>query len=92
VAVELQAQLLARERELDSREGAIITWEEGLAALARALWEACVNHNASHVRADAVQWDFFAQAHSSGSTSKKLADLNRMLEEHKILLCLLETD
>jgi hypothetical protein len=33
--VELQGQLLAREREVDSHEGAIITWEEGLVAVAR---------------------------------------------------------
>jgi hypothetical protein len=34
VAIELQEQLLAQDRELDSREGAIIVWEEGLAAFA----------------------------------------------------------
>jgi hypothetical protein len=33
VAVELQGQLLAWERVLDSREGAIAMWEDGLAAL-----------------------------------------------------------
>jgi hypothetical protein len=29
VAVELQEQLLAWEKELDSREGAITAWEDG---------------------------------------------------------------
>jgi hypothetical protein len=37
VIVELQEQLLAQERELDSREGTIVTWEEGLIAFTRAL-------------------------------------------------------
>jgi hypothetical protein len=37
VATELQEQLLARERELDSREGAVATWEDGLVTSQRAL-------------------------------------------------------
>jgi hypothetical protein len=32
VVVELRGQLLAGERELNSREGAIVAWEDGLAA------------------------------------------------------------
>jgi hypothetical protein len=32
VADELQGQLLAQERELDSREGVIAAWEDGLVA------------------------------------------------------------
>jgi hypothetical protein len=36
VATELQGHILAQERELDSREGAVIAWEEGLVAFARA--------------------------------------------------------
>jgi hypothetical protein len=62
VVVELQGQLLARERELDSREGAIITWEEGLVAFACALGEVCMEHDTSHARTDAIQRDFFSQA------------------------------
>jgi hypothetical protein len=37
VAIELQEQLLAQEVELDSREGTIIMWEDGLAASEHAL-------------------------------------------------------
>jgi hypothetical protein len=37
VNVELQGQLLTWERELDSQEGAIITWEEALATFAHRL-------------------------------------------------------
>jgi hypothetical protein len=36
VAIELQGQLLAWERELDSREGTIAMWEEGLAVFMHA--------------------------------------------------------
>jgi hypothetical protein len=92
VAVELQGQLLARERELDSREGVVVMWEEGLAAFACMLGEVCVECNACHVCASAVQWDFFAQVHASSSRSKQLTDLARMLEERQILLSLQEMD
>jgi hypothetical protein len=39
--VELQEWLLARERELDSREGTIVTWDDGLTAFECALGRAC---------------------------------------------------
>jgi hypothetical protein len=55
VTVELQGQLLALERKLDSREGAIIVWEESLAAFAHALGEVHVEHDASRAHVDAVQ-------------------------------------
>jgi hypothetical protein len=39
---ELREQLLAWERELASREGIIISWEDGLAAFEHALGRACM--------------------------------------------------
>jgi hypothetical protein len=54
VIVELQEQLLAREREPDSREVTIIVWEESLTALPHALREASAEHNASRARVDTV--------------------------------------
>jgi hypothetical protein len=39
---ELQEQLLALERELDSQEGTVVTWEEGLTTFAHVLGEAPV--------------------------------------------------
>jgi hypothetical protein len=39
---ELQVQLPARGRELDSREGTIIVWEDGLVASEWALNRACM--------------------------------------------------
>jgi hypothetical protein len=70
VVIELQEQLLARERDLDSREGAIIAWEEGLVTFACVLMEVRVKLDASHTCADAVQRDFFSQARASSSQSK----------------------
>jgi hypothetical protein len=49
VAIKLQKQLLARERELDSREGAIVMWEDGLAAFEHALEKVGTERDASHI-------------------------------------------
>jgi hypothetical protein len=54
VAVELQGQHHAWERELDSREGAIVAREEGLVASACALGEVHVECDASHTHTDAI--------------------------------------
>jgi hypothetical protein len=52
VAVELQGQLLARERELGSREGVIPTWEDALAAFVRTLGKVRSKRDASCVRTE----------------------------------------
>jgi hypothetical protein len=54
MTIELQEQLLARERELDSQEGAAIAWEEELAAFVCVLGEVCVERDTSRARANAV--------------------------------------
>jgi hypothetical protein len=54
VAIELQEQLLARMRVLDSQEGAIVTWEEGLVDFAHVLGEVHEECDASHACADAT--------------------------------------
>jgi hypothetical protein len=54
VAVELREQLLARERELESREGSIATWEDGLVAFEHALGRVHSEHDANHVQAEAA--------------------------------------
>jgi hypothetical protein len=36
VTIELEGQLLAWDRELDSRKGAIVVWQEGLATFVHA--------------------------------------------------------
>jgi hypothetical protein len=55
VAVEVQEQLLAQERELDSREGVIATWEDRLATSEHALGRACMERDAKHIQAEAIQ-------------------------------------
>jgi hypothetical protein len=80
VAVELQGQPLAQEIELDSKEGVIAAWEDGLAAFEHSLKIVRAEHDASHVWADVVQHDFSAQSRASSSRSKWLIDLNRTLE------------
>jgi hypothetical protein len=92
VTIELQGQLLAREKELDSREGVVVTWEEGLVVFMRALWELHAGHDTSRVHADAIQWDFFAQVCTSISRSKQLTNLGWALEERQILLSMHEAD
>jgi hypothetical protein len=49
VAVELREQLLAQERELDSREGTISMWENGLAASKRALGRVHMEHDVRRI-------------------------------------------
>jgi hypothetical protein len=70
VAIELQEQLLAQERELDSRGGVITVWEDGLAVFEYALGKLCTERDTSHVRAEVVQQDLSAQAHVSSSRSR----------------------
>jgi hypothetical protein len=54
IAVELREQLLAWERELDSREGANTAWGDGLVAFERALGKVRTECDASHAQADAI--------------------------------------
>jgi hypothetical protein len=88
VAVELRGQLLARERELERREGAITAWEDGLVAFERVLGRVHIEHNASHVQAEATQQDYLARTCTFSSRSKLLIGLSRALEECQILICL----
>jgi hypothetical protein len=55
LAVEMREQLLDRERELESREGAIAAWEDGSMMFKRALGRVHTKRNASHIKAEAAQ-------------------------------------
>jgi hypothetical protein len=44
---------MERERELDSREGAIVRWEDGLAAFEHALGMACMERDAECAQVEA---------------------------------------
>jgi hypothetical protein len=50
----LQEQLLVRVRELDNRQGAIIVWEDGLAASEHALRRVCVERDVECAQGEAV--------------------------------------
>jgi hypothetical protein len=54
-AVEWQEQLLAWERELDRGEGAIATWEDGLAAFECTLGRVCTERDIEHAQAEVVR-------------------------------------
>jgi hypothetical protein len=76
VAIELREQLLAQERELESREGAIAGWEDGLAAFEHALGRVHREHDTHHVQAEAAQQYYFARTHAFTSQSKQLISLS----------------
>jgi hypothetical protein len=50
----VEEELLARERELDNRDSAIVPWEGGLAAFSRVLGEVHTERDTSHECADAI--------------------------------------
>jgi hypothetical protein len=54
MAVELQKQLLAREREMDNREGVLMAREDGLAAFECALGRARMECDGECDQAEAV--------------------------------------
>jgi hypothetical protein len=86
VADELWGQLLAREREMDNREGAITAREDGLASSNRALGRTCMDRDAACAQAEAAQHDYRARLHTSTSSSKHSINFNWMLKECQILL------
>jgi hypothetical protein len=63
-------------------------WDEGLAAFTHAHGEAYAECDASRVRADVAERDFFTQVRASSCRSKQLIDLGQMLEDRKIIPCL----
>jgi hypothetical protein len=54
VVEELQRLLLVREEELNSREGAIVTWKDGLTTAGRTLGKACAEREAEHTQTKAI--------------------------------------
>jgi hypothetical protein len=88
VAAELQEQLLTQERELDSREGTIAAWEDGLAAYKCALGRMCMERDVEHIQAKVALQDYLARTCAFTSSSKHSIKFNRMLEERQILLSL----
>jgi hypothetical protein len=77
VITELQEQLLAWDRGLDSRDGAIIAWEERVIAFALSLGEVSAERDASCARVDAVWRDFSTKVCASHSRFGQLTALSR---------------
>jgi hypothetical protein len=88
VVDELQEQLLAHERELDTRECTIVVCEDGLMAFERTLVKACMECDAERAQVEAVQQDFLARTCTFSSNSKHSINFNWMLVERQILLSL----
>jgi hypothetical protein len=88
VAVKLSGQLLGWERGLDSREGAIVVWENGLAASECALGRAGVECDAKCDQAKAIRQDYRARIHAFMAGCWCSFNFDWILEEHRILLSL----
>jgi hypothetical protein len=88
VVEELQEQLLAREQEMNSREGAIATWEDGITSSERSLGRACMERNANHAQTEAIRQDYLTRSRALTSSFKDSINFNKMLEECQILLSL----
>jgi CO/xanthine dehydrogenase Mo-binding subunit len=92
VLSKLQEQLLAREWELASREGAFITWEESLVAFACVIMEARVGHDFICAHTDAIRHHYLTQVSASSSQSVWRIALRRSMDERAAHLGLQETD
>jgi hypothetical protein len=92
VVAELQEWLLTQERELDSQEGAIVTWEESLLVFTHALKEASEGCDASRAHMGVAWCDNLAQVGTSGSRSERRKALRWGLDERITILGLLEMD
>jgi hypothetical protein len=66
---------------VDSREGAIVAWEDGLAASECALERVCMKRNTEHVHGEGGQQDFYGRMHASSSKSIHFINLNWILKE-----------
>jgi hypothetical protein len=64
ISIELQEQLLAQERELDSREGALVALESDLATSECSLGRACIERDTEGAHAEAIMQDNWARLHA----------------------------
>jgi hypothetical protein len=92
MVVELQEQLLVLERELDSRENALMAQEYDLAATKCALERARMECDAESNRVDAVQWDYRATMCASNTGYQHSLDFDQVFRGHQLILTMQETD
>jgi hypothetical protein len=81
VVAELQEQLLTWERQLDSREGTIAAWVDGLAPSEYAIGRVCMEHDVESIQAKAAQQDYLAKTCAFSFVYKYSINLSQMLEE-----------
>jgi hypothetical protein len=81
MVIELQEQLFAKERELDSWESALTAREDNLAASEYALGRVCVECDAECDRATAVRQDYRARLSASTEVQPPMNHFKKLLEE-----------
>jgi hypothetical protein len=86
VAFELPKQLFAWVRELNSREGVLMAWEDVLAASECALGRACAECDTECDQADVVRQDYLARVHTFIASYRCCFDFNRVLEGRRFLI------
>jgi hypothetical protein len=92
VTAELQGQLLAWERDLDSREHVLMAREDGLAASKCALGRAHMECDGECDQAEAVRQDYLARVRTFTAGCRRSLDFDRVLEGHQFFLSVQETD
>jgi hypothetical protein len=80
MAVELLEQLLAQERELDSREGILMAQEDGMVASECSLGRVHMECDSECDRAEVVQLDYLARVHTFTAGCRHSLDFGRVLE------------
>jgi hypothetical protein len=86
VTVELRGQLLAFERELDSRECILMAREDGLAAFERALGRVRMECDGECDRDKDVLQDYMARVHDFTVGCQHSLDFDRVLEGCRFFL------
>jgi hypothetical protein len=76
----------------DSRQGAIVAWEDGLVTFESTLGRAHVECDAECDRAEVVRQDYQARIHAFTADCRHSFNFDRILEVHQILLSLQATD
>jgi hypothetical protein len=92
VAVELQGQLPAGERELDSREDDVVAREVSLVASECTLGRACAECDTDCDRAEAIHQDYQTRIRAFTAGYRHSFNFDWILEERRILPSLQEMD
>jgi hypothetical protein len=92
MVTELQEQLLVWERELDSRENALMAQEDDLAATECALGRARMESDTECDWVKTVRQDYRARMHASSTSCWRSLDFDQVLRGRQFILTVQETD